>query len=569
VLSTLSFVAVASLVLALAPEAVLQRLGVRENLDGTRRLLGPQGIRLLRIGFGGLSALAGTLVVAGFLAPERIGPLLERRTRSLRWLARAAWDDGSAFVRHAGATLPLATAVGALLRGIGLRRPIEFDEATTAVYFTSRTVLDAVSDYTFPNNHVLHSVLAHVSTILFGPGEIALRLPSFVAGTLLIPATAWLTWRLGGRGAVRATAWFVALCPPLVIYAALARGYTISALLAVASMIVISFDDARLRSAGLASGGVLLGLALWAVPTTAMAAITIGLFAVFSARGRAGLANGLLLALVTTVTAVALYSPILATMGLDALVGHEFASQGPGWEHTLAEVQALTALPPWALGLLGLALGILASRDREVRRSEGALVAFATVAGVTAFALVLSRNIPARAFVAQVPLLIAGIAAIPALRPPSFLRTGRPLRVIVTLGALWLVAATWTFERSVEHDGRAPAGLHAVIRSLAPRLEQGGTLVVDVSEAFGDQARYYAMREGLDPFSVQHVLHPEQLSELAPGQPAFLITRTPPHGPGTHFAAFLDGGGGDGGGSPRVDRVASPASDLDVLLVRP
>jgi hypothetical protein len=107
--------------------------------------------------------------------------------------------------------------------------PMGHDEAYTYIAF-SRSLFSAITDYSKPNNHILHSILVYFSTRIFGKGAWAVRLPAFLAGVLLVPASYWLASRLYDRWTALGTAFLVAWFPPLVAYSNDARGYTMVAL---------------------------------------------------------------------------------------------------------------------------------------------------------------------------------------------------------------------------------------------------------------------------------------------------------------------------------------------------
>jgi 4-amino-4-deoxy-L-arabinose transferase-like glycosyltransferase len=72
----------------------------------------------------------------------------------------------------------------------------------------------------------LYTLAVHASSRSFGPGEWALRLPSALAGVLMVPAMAWLAARWLGRATAAPAAWFTAASPFLVRYSQEARGYS-------------------------------------------------------------------------------------------------------------------------------------------------------------------------------------------------------------------------------------------------------------------------------------------------------------------------------------------------------
>ena len=65
---------------------------------------------------------------------------------------------------------------------------MRYDESYTFQYHASQDVLNLVSDYTTPNNHIFHSLLVHCSYLLWGDSPAALRLPALLAHRLRGPA---------------------------------------------------------------------------------------------------------------------------------------------------------------------------------------------------------------------------------------------------------------------------------------------------------------------------------------------------------------------------------------------
>lgn len=128
------------------------------------------------------------------------------------------------------------TLVTLFLGGTGLRlaflfQPMVHDEAVTYVYFASRPLSVGLSYYPYPNNHLFHTLLAHISTGIFGSAPCAVRLPAFLAGILVIPATYLVARKLLDKNtAILATA-ITAVSLKLVFYSTCARGYSIQTLL--------------------------------------------------------------------------------------------------------------------------------------------------------------------------------------------------------------------------------------------------------------------------------------------------------------------------------------------------
>jgi hypothetical protein len=144
--------------------------------------------------------------------------------------------------------------------------PMKHDEAYTYITF-SRSLFSAMTDYSKPNNHILHSILVFFSTRIFGKGAWVVRLPAFLAGVLLVPASYWLASRLYDRWTALGTAFLVAWFPPLVAYSNDARGYTMVALF---TLILLALGDHVRKDKNLfywALISLFSALGLYTVPT--------------------------------------------------------------------------------------------------------------------------------------------------------------------------------------------------------------------------------------------------------------------------------------------------------------
>lgn len=124
-------------------------------------------------------------------------------------------------------------AASFILRLLHIDDPVAYDEAYTYLNFASRPWYEAIGDYNSTNNHLLNTLLMHVSTRIFGPQEWALRWHVLLAGGLLPWAVyAWAQdWF--GRPPALMTAAAVAVSPALITYSADARGYMLVALAAI------------------------------------------------------------------------------------------------------------------------------------------------------------------------------------------------------------------------------------------------------------------------------------------------------------------------------------------------
>jgi len=142
------------------------------------------------------------------------------------WLRRFGEAAAGFFRTPAGLAAAGIFTLGTAVRLVFIDVPIRYDEAFTFTQFARHPVAEFIGNYSFPNNHLLHTLLVHASVSLFGPWEWAIRLPAFLAGVAGLP----LIYRLGRRAGDQMTGlWAMALAAgssALVEYSTNGRGYT-------------------------------------------------------------------------------------------------------------------------------------------------------------------------------------------------------------------------------------------------------------------------------------------------------------------------------------------------------
>ncbi len=238
-------------------------------------------------------------------------------------------------------TIPLLVvgsivAVGALVRAQLLDQVIRRDEAQTYLQFAG-SFTAALTDYSQPNNHILHSILVRVSTLLAGGEPWAIRLPAYLAGVALIGVVYWWVSSTAGRRAGYVAAALVAGSSVLIEYSTIARGYTMIAVAFVAlleiSRRLLIRDTPRLWTAWVLVA--LLGFVtvpVFALPFAGVAGwFTFNVVADlgFTPRRTLLLRGGGAVAVVGALTAVA-YLPAVAANGFDAIVANDFV-RGLSW----------------------------------------------------------------------------------------------------------------------------------------------------------------------------------------------------------------------------------------------
>jgi len=127
------------------------------------------------------------------------------------------------------APLGLVIAFGVAVRVALLDQVMRNDEVVTATRFAV-DIGTAVTNYSAPNNHILHSILVNLSVEIFGLEPWVVRLPALVFGLGLIVAVHWwISSATGRRSAGLLAAALVAGSSMLIEYSTVARGYTMVA----------------------------------------------------------------------------------------------------------------------------------------------------------------------------------------------------------------------------------------------------------------------------------------------------------------------------------------------------
>jgi hypothetical protein len=132
------------------------------------------------------------------------------------------------------------TLIGAVLRLRFLDQPIRLDEAITYLEFARNPIYVGVTQYSQPNNHVLHTILVHIAT-RFGSDVSIIRIPAFIAGILSIPATFLLGTMLYNYSVGILAVGFITFASYFVELGSLARGYTLQAVLLLIGFVCLSY----------------------------------------------------------------------------------------------------------------------------------------------------------------------------------------------------------------------------------------------------------------------------------------------------------------------------------------
>lgn len=425
------------------------------------------------------------------------------------------------------ATLGLVTSAALVVRLEFLFQPMRYDESVTFVHFASRPWYIAMTNYTAPNNHVLNSILTHISTLVFGGEPWAIRLPALIAGVLLVPASYVTARAVYGRHAALVAASLVASSSVLVEYSTNARGYTLLALIFVLLLALATHLATSSNPAEWLAFAVLGAIGFYTVPVTlyGFGGVVVWLGLSLLAAGQRRLLMRRLLPAVLFAGALSalLYAPIIAASGLHSLVANEFvgARSWSTFTSTLPHSLVSTVrgwhrdIPLPLAAVLGAGFFAALVFHRQLSRfSPPALAVLVWIAPV----VVAQRVIPfERVWLFLLPLyLMTAAAGIVLLLRPLMARVGREEAVaaVVAVVLVGFLAGNAVATQAVYHsedtstfrDGEQVAAL------LAKQLRTGDkVLVAPPADAI---LEYQLDRRGLDPAALLYWAAPGDTSRF-------------------------------------------------------
>jgi len=163
------------------------------------------------------------------------------------------------------AWLTAACAVGLLIRGYFLGQPMRHGESYTFLHFVKQGFF-FLFYYPVPNNHVLHTLLVKLSTLIWGAHPVSIRFPAFLFGMASLPLTFCLCRKLRPeRSGVLASA-AMAVVPWMVLFSTNARGYSLLIFLTLALAFVGMHVAERPSLPGWALVSLLAALGMMTTP---------------------------------------------------------------------------------------------------------------------------------------------------------------------------------------------------------------------------------------------------------------------------------------------------------------
>ena len=306
------------------------------------------------------------------------------------------------------ASLAVIMIFGLISRYVYLWRPMSHDETYTFVAFAERGLRTVITDYHLPNNHVLHTILVNLSYQVFGDSPAAIRLPAFIAGLLVIPATYLVACAFYDRSIGFVAASLVAALPVMIDYSTDARGYTMIALFALLMVAIAVFIKDHVNLVGWVVLVLIASLGLYTNPTM-MYPIGMAFTWLFISGliGDVHPGHGKKLFVILMVSGVGvillaliLYLPIIYTSGLQSIIGNNVV-ETLSWSNFSQSIEprirntwqewnrGLHPIFSW-LGLIGLAASFFVPRLPRNRRIPLVFAGFLWIAA----ALLVQRVAP-------------------------------------------------------------------------------------------------------------------------------------------------------------------------------
>lgn len=427
--------------------------------------------------------------------------------------------------------------LGVLVRWAHLLQPISYDEAFTYIYFVNRPLLIGLSDYLYPNNHVFHTFLSHLSCSIFGDGLAAIRLPAFIAGCLVVPVTFFLGRKLFDTPTALLAATGISLCNHLVEFSVMARGYSLITLF----FLIIFFLAMEIRSGknGVLAWFVLVSaLAIYTVPVFIYALLIVMLWLYWS-NSFNGTKKITVSLICIVVLSILLYMPVLLVSGTDQLIANDAVKHS-------SYVQVIENIIPFKAELLkgwlrALPLGItilitigffvhLITAKKDIRILAVSIIA------VSIMGIFVQRIIPpARVWQFLLPLIYL-LSSAGLVYLSTFILKKYAGYVIVIVGAIFLFIQTPKVYRLQPVHWGEIAENQELAQFFKSTLKETDQVKVDMPTDY--PLEYYFRREKLDIgfirkvkessdrifFVVNHASN-QTLQEVAKNYPLDKLTR--------------------------------------------
>lgn len=226
----------------------------------------------------------------------------------------------------------MALCLGIAVRAYFLSQPMRYDESNTFLRFVNGDV-SLLFFYPFPNNHVLHTILVKLSTVVFGAHPSTIRFPAFLAGIASIPLMFCLVRVLLREKSATFATVATAVFPYLILYSTTARGYSLVVFFTLALIFIGALTASKPSMAASIVLSVIAALGMLTIPimTFPVAGVYLWLTCLFFINGNKFpriLREFVIPCAIMTIGLTAVfYTPVmLVSKGLDPVLANEYVA---------------------------------------------------------------------------------------------------------------------------------------------------------------------------------------------------------------------------------------------------
>lgn len=518
-------------VYSILPNATIKTIGDSLSKDGTLESLTIQRIDQSKILTWIFALLALLFVLGCVIFRDRARQILQRILSFFSWLFRQAKSDFVSLWRafrqiQIGrlefAALILILGLAFWARLVLLSGPMLYDESYSYIAFASRSFWNVISDYSLPNNHVLHTIFMYFSCQLFGNAPWAVRLPAFLAGLGLIPAGYLAGRALYNRLTGLLAAALIAFYPWVISYATNARGYT---QLALFTLLLVCLFTYVMKHRNIAAWLLIILLGAAGMYTVPVMVYPLGILycwffitviidrttSVYTSRQLIKYLS--LSGFCTLFLTILCYLPIIYRSGLNSLIANpfvrsfnwqEYADKLPQWGQLFGEAFSFKVEPP-ALILLVIGLLLAIFTHRWIAKHKIPLWAVLLIFFSIAIPLQRPELLP-KVFFSLFPLVLIWTAAgwvLVANRLHQLLPVLKPAMLVAGLIILLGIGLLGNAQPELPYLTQGTMGeLETITVHIQQNFHEGDIILVTFP--LDPQIWYYGRRHGISDSAMTH-----------------------------------------------------------------
>jgi hypothetical protein len=318
---------------------------------------------------------------------------------------------------------------------------MRYDEAFTFLEYGTSYMGYISMNYSYPNNHILHSLLVRISTIILGDELWLIRLPAFVGGIFTLIFTFLLGRKWFGLKAGIIAITLVVFSEMLIGYTVNARGYSLQTSLFLCVLFLMIENHNKIGRWIIIA--ILNAIGFWLIPSYIFClGIILFLFII-----KHGFKKQLIPMLgLSFFLGSLLYLPVIGYLGTDALLNNPLVQiyDPLNYVHDFSEnVKSIfTQLTP-TLGLTKLAVFCLFLLTSFQKKTKFLSIGIVLTLGL--MIVVMGKQVPPRVFVFLLPLSAL-------LFSNSIIKYTDHLKIKYFLPLLIIPILSWSYYKNKKFD---------------------------------------------------------------------------------------------------------------------